>query len=273
MIGKTVSRFEVVSKLGEGGMGVVYKAWDPLLERDVALKFPSDAMVGPEDMRARFLNEARMAALLLHQNVAALYEIGEADGHLFTVIEYVDGPSLRDHVKKNGPPPIGQCLRLTREICEGLGAVHRKKVLHRDIKTDNILLTKAGQVKIADCGLAARFVNKEGLAVKLGIEGTTSYMSPEQIRGQHLDQRSDIFSVGVVMYEMLTGRLPFEADNRIALQYLIANADPEPLESFRKGIPETVRAIMLRCLEKEPDNRYQTVDELIKDLRRAEEEV
>ncbi len=269
MIGQTISHYKILEKLGEGGMGVVYKAEDTILHRLVALKFPSDPFVAGEDVRSRFLNEARMAATLLHQNVTVVHEVGEHEGHIFIVMEYVDGRNLRAKVRDEGPLPIQRAINVAIQICEGLKAVHDKNVIHRDIKTENIMLTTGNQIKIADCGLAARFISSEGLEEVLGLEGTTAYMSPEQLRGESIDLRSDVFSAGVVLYEIVTGHLPFEADHHHALVYLIVNADPTPMEEHREGVPSSLRAIIHKALEKNPIDRYQNVDTMIYDLRKV----
>ncbi len=269
MIGETISHYKILQKLGEGNMGVVYKADDLVLHRIVALKFPPELFTRDEGIRSRLLNEARMAASMLHQNVAVLYEVGEHEGHPFLVMEYVDGHTLRRFIHEHGPLPLSKWIDVAIQLCEGVRAVHRKKMLHRDIKTENILFSKAEEVKIVDCGLAARFINAEGLAEELGISGTTAYMSPEQARGDQLDQRSDIFSVGVVLYELLTGRLPFEAEQESALIYLITNAEPPPLGSLREDIPADITAIVHRALEKDPARRYQHMQDILENLREA----
>jgi eukaryotic-like serine/threonine-protein kinase len=271
VIGQTISHYRILEKLGEGGMGVVYKAEDLLLHRNVALKFPPDTFTHDEEIRSRFLNEARMAAGVLHPNVAILYEVGEYEGHPFLAMEFVDGHTLRKLVNTDGPFPIKTWIDVAIQLCEGVRAVHRKKMLHRDIKTENILFSHSEEVKIVDCGLGARFVESEGLAQELGVAGTTAYMSPEQARGEQIDQRSDIFSVGVVLYEILTGKLPFDADRQDALLYLLTNADPPPLETLRNDIPPDISAIIQRALEKHPAGRYQNIDEILKDLRRVKE--
>ena len=267
MVGETISHYRILEKLGEGGMGEVYKAEDLVLHRTVALKFPPDPMHKDEAVRERLLNEARMAATLSHQNVTAVHSVGDHEGRPFIVMEYVDGKTLRNAIDGRGPLPLEQFVKIAAQLCEGLNAVHEHEVLHRDIKTENILLTERDQVKIVDCGLAARFISAEGLEEELGIAGTSAYMSPEQMRGDPLDQRSDIFSVGVVFFEMLTGHLPFEADHPAALVYLLLNTDPPPMEKYRKEIPDEIAAVVRRALEKEPAKRYQSADEMIKDLR------
>jgi serine/threonine protein kinase len=271
MIGQTISHYKILQKVGEGGMGVVYKAEDLVLHRIVALKFPPSIFTRDEGIRSRLLNEARMAASLLHPNVAVLYEVDEHEGQPFLVMEYVDGDTLRRFIHEHGPLRLRTWIDVAIQLCEGVNAVHRKSMLHRDIKTENILLSKAEEVKIVDCGLAARFINSEGLADQLGIAGTTAYMSPEQARGDHLDPRSDIFSVGIVLYELLTGRLPFEAEQESALLYLIINVDPPPISTLRTDIPADIARIVQRALEKDPVRRYQHAGEILEDLRRARE--
>jgi serine/threonine protein kinase len=267
MIGQTISHYKILEKLGEGGMGVVYKAEDLVLHRFVALKVPSDQLLRDQDIRERFLNEARMAATLLHQNVTVVYGVGEHNGRPFIAMEYVDGFTLRHAIRSRGPLPLNEFIDIALQLCEGLKAVHDKEVLHRDIKTENVLLTEKNTVKIADCGLAARFIHAEGLESTLGIAGTAAYMSPEQIRGDVLDRRSDLFSAGVVLYEMLTGHLPFEADHSAALMYLITNSAPASIEECRKDVPSGVAQIVYCALAKDPANRYQNVDQMIHDLR------
>jgi serine/threonine protein kinase len=272
MVGSTVSHYRILEKLGGGGMGVVYKAEDLILHRTVALKFPPDAFTRDESSAARLMNEARMSASLLHPNVAVLYEVDEYEGHPFLVMEFVDGHTLRRLVDEHGPLPLDRWIDVAIQICEGIGAVHRKKLIHRDIKTENILFSKAKEVKIVDCGLGARIIDAEGLAEELGVAGTTAYMSPEQARGDKLDQRSDIFSVGIVLYELLTGKLPFEAEQQSALLYLLTNADPPPVQSLRPDVPDNIAAIIRRALEKDPANRYQQIGEILEDLRQIKKE-
>ena len=259
MVGTTVSHYKILEELGEGGMGVVYKGEDLVLHRLVALKFPSSIFTRDEGIRSRLMDEARMAAIVVHPNITVLYEVDEHEGHPFLVMEFVDGPTLRTVIRDHRPLSIRKCASIAIQLCEGLHAVHQKGVIHRDIKTENILLSSTDEVKIADCGLAARFINSEGLAEELGIAGTTAYMSPEQARGDRLDQRSDIFSAGVVLYELLTGRLPFEAEHESSLKYLIANVDPAPVQSLRTDIPRDFASIVHRALEKDPSKRYQRV--------------
>ena len=267
MIGKTISHYKILDKLGEGGMGVVYKAEDTKLKRIVALKFLSSQSLGTPDEKTRFVHEAQAAAALDHPNICTVYEIDEADGHTFIVMAYVEGKSLRERVGK-GPLKLDEVLNLAADIARGLQEAHEKDIVHRDIKSANIMVTKKGQAKITDFGLArladGTRVTKTGTSV-----GTVAYMSPEQARGEDVDQRSDIWSLGVVLYEMLTGRLPFNAKQEAAVTYQVVHEEPAPITAVRTGVPMELERIASKCLEKEASNRYQHVDEVLVDLGRV----
>jgi serine/threonine protein kinase len=210
MLGQTISHYKILEKLGEGGMGVVYKAHDTKLNRDVAIKFLPHQIVASEQQRERFVIEAQAAAALNHPNIATVYAIEEADDETFIVMEYIEGQELKGKTAK-GPLAIDEAVTIATQIAEGLQAAHKKDIVHRDIKSSNIMLTEGGQVKIMDFGLAkvrgGSQVTKEGTTV-----GTAAYMSPEQARGDEVDHRTDIWSFGVVLYEMITGKLPFKGD-------------------------------------------------------------
>src|SRR5262245_28697862 len=219
MIGKTVSHYCILEKLGEGGMGVVYKAEDTKLKRTVALKFLSAIALGGEDNN-RFLREAQAAAALNHPNICTIHEIDEVDSQMFIAMEYLEGQNLREKINA-GPLRIGEAIKLATQIAEGLQVAHEKGITHRDIKSANIMITTKGQapkglVKIMDFGLAKMggdiHLTKAGMAL-----GTAAYMSPEQARGEVVDQRTDIWAFGVVMYEMLTGQLPFRGEYEAAM--------------------------------------------------------
>jgi Tol biopolymer transport system component/predicted Ser/Thr protein kinase len=268
MIGKTLLQYRIVEKLGEGGMGVVYKALDLKLERLVALKFlPHEINVGAED-RARFLQEARAASAISHPNVCVIYDIAETEGQQFIVMEYVDGKTLRQMV------PIAKvqdALGLAIQIGEGLEAAHAKGVVHRDIKTDNIMVNEKNQVKVMDFGLA-KLRGSLKLTKTSSTAGTLSYMAPEQIEGGEVDARSDIFSFGVVLYEMLAGQLPFVGEHEAAMMYSILNESPQPIQKYRPEVSSEVLHILNRALEKDPEERYQTVHDMVIDLKRAKKE-
>ncbi len=265
MIGKTVSRYKILEKLGEGGMGVVYKAQDTKLKRTVALKFLPPDFTRDSEAKVRFMHEAQAAAALNHPNICTVHEIDEADGQIFIATECIEGETLKDKIA-SGPMKINEALSIVIQIAEGLQEAHEKGIVHRDIKSANVMVTPKGQAKVMDFGLAklagATKVTKMGSTV-----GTISYMSPEQARGDTVDQRSDVWSLGVVLYEMLTGQLPFRGDYCEAVVYSILNGVPEPITSLRTGVPMELERIVGKALAKSPDDRYQNVADLLVDLR------
>ncbi len=267
MIDKNFSHYTILDHLGEGGMGIVYRAHDTRLNRDVAIKFLPRHIASREADRERFKIEAQAAAALSHPNIATIHAIEEANGEMFIVMELVEGHELKD-LTSRGPLPFDEAIRIAIQITEGLQAAHRKSIIHRDIKSGNIMLSAAGGVKIMDFGLAkvgaGAHVTKADSTV-----GTTAYMSPEQARGDEVDRRSDLWSLGVVLYEMLTGHLPFETRYEHATIYSILNENPKPVTDLRPDIPEALAKVAHRSLEKDPSIRYQSAEELIADLRSA----
>ena len=266
MIGKTISHYKILDKLGEGGMGVVYKAEDTQLQRLVALKFlPPHIAHNPEE-KTRFLQEARSASALNHPNLTTIYGIQEAPEGIFIVMEFVEGKTLKQLTEKESPP-IKRVLEIAIQVCEGLAAAHKKEIIHRDIKSDNIMLTKEGQVKIMDFGLAklkgATKLTKAGSTL-----GTAAYMSPEQASGEEVDQRSDIFSFGVVLYELLAGQLPFKGEHQAAIVYSIMNEEPQPVARYNNKVSPDLERIVSKSLAKDTEERYQHIDDLLADLRR-----
>ncbi len=268
MVGKSILHYRILSKLGEGGMGVVYKAEDTKLERTVALKFLSSQLLGGEEDRARFNREARSAAVLNHPNIATVYAIEEVDGDLFIVMECIEGQPLHDLLRAGGgtPLPLETVVDYATQIAAGLQAAHEKGIIHRDIKSGNIMVTDKGRVKLMDFGLA-KITDRTRMTRQGSTVGTAAYMSPEQARGEVVDHRSDIWSVGVVFYEMVSGRLPFRGDYEQAAIYSILNEEPEPLTALRTGVPVAWDGIVTKALAKDPATRYQHVDELPADLR------
>ncbi|MFQ5653028.1 MAG: protein kinase, partial [bacterium] len=267
MIGKTISHYKILDKLGEGGMGVVYKAEDTKLERTVALKFLSLTSIGDEEKK-RFKREAKAAAALNHANIAHIYAIDESDGQMFIAMEFIDGKSLEEIVGDGHarPLPLDDAINYATQIAAGLQAAHEKGIVHRDIKSANIMITDKGQVKIMDFGLA-KLANRSKMTVEGSTLGTAAYMSPEQARGEALDRRSDIWSLGVVLYEMLSGQLPFKGDYEQAVIYSILNEEPEPLTALRTGVPMKLEEIVNKLLAKDPRDRYQNIMELPVDLK------
>lgn len=260
MIGKTISHYKILEELGRGGMGVVYKAEDQKLHRAVALKFlPPHMSRDPESMD-RFIHEARAASALDHPNICTIHEIEETeDGYTFIVMAYYEGETLKERIGR-GSIEFGEALDIVYRIAEGLGKAHDKGIVHRDIKPANIILTSEGQVKLMDFGLAKlrgqSILTREGTTL-----GTVSYMSPEQTRGEDVDHRADIWSLGVVLYEMVTGQRPFKGSYDQAVIYSILNDDPEPPSSIRKIVPPALERIVQQVLHKDPQRRYQTLRE------------
>ncbi len=263
--GTVISHYKIVEKIGAGGMGVVYRAEDTKLHRSVALKFLPPDLVCDAEARDRFEHEAEAASALSHPNITTIHEIDEVAGRCFISMEYVEGKSLKEMVREKALS-IEDVLAIALQIGEGLKAAHARGVVHRDIKSDNIKVTSDGLVKIMDFGLA----KLRGVA-KLTRTGTTlgtlHYMSPEQAQGREVDERSDIFSFGVVLYEMVTGRLPFSGDTEVALVHAVVNETPEPMARYKAKVPEGLDRAVEKALAKSRDERYQHVDEMIADLK------
>ncbi len=271
MIGKTISHYKILEKLGEGGMGVVYKAEDTRLKRTVALKFLAPVVLTSEEEAARFANEARAAAALDHPNICTIHEIDHSDGQTFIAMGYVEGKSLRDKIA-SGPLNVDKAIDIAIQIAEGLREAHEKGIVHRDIKSGNIMVTGKGQAKIMDFGLAkmtkGQFTNKKRTTL-----GTAAYMSPEQARGEEVDQRTDIWSLGVVLYEMISGQLPFRGEYEQAIIYSILNEEPQPVTDLRPGLPQGIERILDKALAKDSDKRYQQAAGILADLKASAEEL
>jgi TolB-like protein/Tfp pilus assembly protein PilF/predicted Ser/Thr protein kinase len=269
MVGQTVSHYRILGKLGAGGMGVVYKAEDLKLRRTVALKFLPPEMVRNPEAKARFVHEAQAAAALNHPNIATIHEIHEADGHTFIVMEYVEGQSLKDRLA-SGPLPVPEALTIASQVTAGLEKAHSRGIVHRDIKPANILFTADGMAKIADFGLAK--LDEQTRLTKTGtMVGTVVYMSPEQVQGGTVDQRTDLWSLGVMLYEMITGRLPFRGEAEPAVMYSILNGVPEPVTSLSQEASVQLENLLDKALAKDPERRYQSADELLTDLAEQRE--
>jgi non-specific serine/threonine protein kinase len=267
MIGKTISHYKILEKLGEGGMGVVYKAEDSKLDRIVALKFLTPQAVGEAEEKARFVREAKTAAALNHPHICTIHEIDDAEGTTFIAMECIEGQSLKDKIE-SGPLKLDEAVGLAIQVAEGLHEAHQKGVVHRDIKPSNIMITHGGQAKIMDFGLA-KSLGGTALTKTGKTLGTVAYMSPEQGRGEEVDARTDIWSLGVMLYELVTGQKPFKGDYEPALVYSILNEAPEPVTGVRTGVPIELEGVISRCLEKDRDERYQTAGDLLADLRRV----
>jgi len=266
VFGQTISHYKILEKLGEGGMGVVYKAEDTKLKRTVALKFLSPRAVGTEEDISRFIHEAQAAAALNHANICTIYEVDEYENLPFIAMEYVEGENLKTRIGA-GPLPFDDAVKIGFQIAEGLQEAHAKGIIHRDIKTSNIMITSAGKAKIMDFGLA-KSPDRTQLTKDGSTVGTVAYMSPEQGRGDTTDHRSDIWSLGVVLYEMIAGSLPFRGGHEQAIMYSILNEDPQPLSSVRAVVPTELEMIVTRCLAKDAAERYANAKDLAADLHR-----
>ena len=262
---RTISHYRLLEKIGEGGMGVVYKALDTKLNRTVALKFLPAHLTQDPLARERFRREAQAGAALDHPNICTVHEIDEVDGQIFIAMAYVEGQSLDKKIAA-GPLALDEAVDIAIQTAGGLRAAHEKGVVHRDIKSSNLMVTPEGQVKILDFGLA-RLADQAHLTQTATVVGTPSCMSPEQVQRKPTDRRTDIWSAGVVVYEMVTGRLPFEGERQEAVLYAIANEDPEPIAALRAGLPRELERIVDKALAKDAEERYQRVDEMMDDLR------
>ena len=258
-------RYRIIEELGRGGMGIVYKAGDTKLKRTVALKFLPSELTHIPEFKERFMREAQAAAALDHPNICTVHELDEAEEKTFISMAYIEGQSLKKKIE-SGPLELDEAVRIAFQVAEGLREAHKKGVVHRDIKSANIMVDERDQAKIMDFGLArvagGTLVTKEGMTM-----GTIAYMSPEQARGEEVDHRTDIWSFGVVMYEMFSGQLPFRGEHDQAVVYSILNEHPKPITDLNSDIPLTIEQVVGKALEKDRDKRYQQIDELMEDLR------
>ena len=265
MIGISISHYKITEKLGEGGMGVVYKAEDTSLDRPVALKFLAAHLVSDEGLRKRFEREAKAAAALNHPNICTVHEIAEANGRTFIAMAFLEGEGLDEKIEA-GPLKLKDALDIAIQTAKGLQAAHGKNVVHRDIKPANVMIGDDGQVTIMDFGLAL-LTDRSKLSRMDETMGTVTYMSPEQTYGADIDHRSDIWSLGVVLYEMVTGQQPFKGHYDKAVMYSITNEQPEPMTALRTGVPMELEWLANKCLAKDIEERYQHTDELLLDLQ------
>ncbi len=265
MIGSVISHYKILEKLGGGGMGIVYKAQDLKLDRPVALKFLPPQLTWDPEAKERFVHEAKAASALDHQNICVVHDIGETDdGQIFIVMAFYEGETLKKKIER-GPLEIKEAVDIAIQVAQGLTKAHEHGIIHRDIKPANVMVTLDGVAKIVDFGLA-KLSGRTMLTKSGSTLGTAAYMSPEQARGEPADHRTDIWSLGVVLYEMLTGRRPFESDYEQALVYSILNENPRPLREHRSEVPEAIEKICRRATAKQPDDRYQSATELISDF-------
>ena len=289
MVGTVLKHYRIETQLGKGGMGVVYRARDTRLDRLVALKMITPGLVANPERRSRLLLEARSAAAVSHPAIAQVYDIDEVDGNLFIAMEYVDGRTV-SRVIADGELDLMGAIEIAIQIAEGLAKAHDAGILHRDIKSDNIMVTRDGHAKLLDFGLAKLvepISDEPALPVDLSrtltrgrvqtipgaVMGTLSYMSPEQARGKELDRRSDLFSLGIVLYEMVTAELPFKGETPLDTMHAIAYEEARPVTMVRRHLTPELHRIVFRCLRKNPDDRYPDAHALAADLRRLKHDL
>src|SRR5215210_1809424 len=284
MIGTQLAHYRIERLLGSGGMGEVYLAHDTKLGRQVALKVLSAQLASDPDRRERFEREARAAAALNHPNIVTIHSVEEADGVHFLTLEVVDGETLADKIVPGGMP-LDRVLTLAIPLADAVGAAHQRGITHRDLKPANVMITSDGRVKVLDFGLAK--VKEEvraaedammptavaGLTGEGRIVGTVAYMSPEQAEGKTVDQRSDVFSLGIILYEMATGVRPFAGETPMSVLSAIMKDTPKGISEVRQGVPRELSKIVNRCLAKDVEDRYQSAKDLRNDLRALKNEL
>jgi len=271
MIGKTISHYKIIEKIGGGGMGVIYKAEDTKLKRTVALKFLPHEFSDDPTAKKRFVQEAQSASSLDHPNICTLHEIDETDeGQLFIAMACYEGETLKHRIKK-GPLEVNAAIDITLGVAKGLTKAHSTGIVHRDIKPANIFITSDEQVKILDFGLA-KLAGTSRITKTESITGTVAYMSPEMVRAEDMDHRTDVWSLGVVLYEMLTGKLPFKGDNWEAIMYAISNTAPIPVTQLRNDVPASLERVIGKMLQKKSQDRYRDIQQMIADMRSIDHE-
>ena len=265
-IGKKLDgRYELLELIGVGGMADIYRARDIVEDRIVAVKILKTEFAGSDEFLRRFRNESKAIALLSHPNIVKIYDVGFTDKVQFIVMEYVDGITLTDYIEQQGVLKWRDAVHFTVQILKALQHAHDRGIVHRDIKSSNVMLLSDGTIKVMDFGIA-RFNRENNKTVSEKTIGSVHYISPEQARGDITDERSDIYSVGVALYEMLTGRKPFDGDTPVAIALMHMQSTPKKPTEINSTIPEGLEQIVLRAMQKDPAQRYQTAGEMIKDL-------
>ncbi len=268
MVIEKLGRYVIVEEIGQGAMGVVYKAVDPLIDRTVAIKTINLDLSKEEleNFEKRFQREVQSAGKLNHPNIVTVYDVGRTEGVAYMAMEFLEGKELREILDSGVVLPIEKISHIASQVADGLGFAHERGIVHRDVKPANVMVMKNGLVKITDFGIAQ--MSSASRTMSGMVMGSPKYMSPEQVVGQAVDGRSDIFSLAVVLYEMLTGKTPFSGDNISAIMYQILNDEPIPPKAFNQSIPDSINYIVLKALAKHPDKRYQNAKDMARDLKR-----
>ena len=266
------NRYDVLEELGRGGMGRVYKVFDRRVKEEVALKLLRSDIADDPNMVERFSNELKFARKIVHRNVARMYDLGEEEGVLYITMEFVPGEDLKAFIKRAGRLSYEKSIAIIEQVCEGLTEAHKLGLVHRDLKPQNIMIDKAGNAHIMDFGIA-RSLDTEGITDAGAVIGTPDYMSPEQVGGEDVDQRSDLYSLGVILYEMVTGRVPFQADSAFAVGMKHKSETPQAPHAINPQIPDDLSRLIMKCMEKDRGERYQAAEEILTGLKGIKEEI
>jgi TonB family protein len=263
-------RYEVIEQLGRGGMGTVYRVYDQKIQEDVAIKILKSELAGEEGTITRFRNELRLARKITNKNICKMYDLNDYQGLQFITMEYIAGEDLKSFIRRSGRVSIGKAISIAKQMCEGLHEAHDLGVIHRDLKPSNIMIDSQGNTKIMDFGIA-RSTEAKGITEAGVIIGTPEYMSPEQVEGADVDPRSDIYSLGAILYELVTGRPPFEGKTPMSVAFKHKTSKPQEPRELNTQVPEELNRLILKCLEKDREKRHQNVDRLLEDLKELHE--